>query len=140
MPVGQAIRQVGDKTLFLDRNQSATLSNSLLNDAQVLGHISGLIDGDACYLAFPGIGPYSYQLVCTDKETGERRWDSKVWNNAYTGGTSGSWHHQTLLIRADENILVFGEGTLCFYIEGFDRATGKNVFRFANKYDFERPR
>jgi hypothetical protein len=43
-------------------------------------------------------------------------------------------YHLVKVLVSDRRVVVFGAGENCVYVEGFDAATGKNLFRMSTAY------
>jgi hypothetical protein len=99
--------------------------------------LSAAVDQDNGYFAFHNDVGVSYPLVCVERKSGNVLWESEVWASAFKGYAGGVSLEHVVVVTKGDCVLVFGSGGYCFYIEAFERATGKNVFRFANWYTSE---
>jgi hypothetical protein len=94
--------------------------------------LSAFFGADKCYLAVHRETCQPYVLVCLDRKNGKAQWQAKVKGNGdeYTQYLDLS-HHCVSLAGNSKQVVLFGAGTGCIYIEAFDAETGKNTFRFA---------
>jgi hypothetical protein len=79
--------------------------------------------------------PFSYPLICIDRQSSSIRWQRAVWaagqenENGQIGGMFAHWVHVWIL---DTRIIIFGTSSGSgSYIEVFDEATGEAQCRFA---------
>ena len=103
--------------------QRATLSKEVVNKGRKFGnHLAALIDDDRLYLAFHDDVPSSFQLMCLDRRSRCVIWETQVWvigaSIFHFGPGSG---HAVGILKANRQVLVFGAGDGCFYVEGFAR-------------------
>jgi len=138
MPISTSLKTVGGKTILSVDKESAVLSQDIV-DTYLRRPVSfsALLEQEHCFLACHDEVGYSYRLVCFQRESGKKVWDSEVWDSATQVDATGSWHNYVAVQRKDERVIVIGAGVYCLYIEAFDRKTGRNEFRFANWYDEE---
>jgi hypothetical protein len=94
--------------------------------------ISIAFAGCKYFLAHHSSNCWPYYLHRVDASTGQIEWSTEVraaggtWD--YTG-PPGS--HSVAIACTDEIVVVFGLDFDAAYIEGFERATGKNLYRFS---------
>jgi hypothetical protein len=134
MPKGQSVRAVGAGAALTIGDETAAVSAEVvkrhLTPAMCL---SAVIDDGRCFVACHNEFSFSYDLLCLDRK-GDLVWKATVWDSAYDGGVTGQWYEYVSVVVKGGRVYVFGTGISCFYIEAFEKADGKSVFRFANWY------
>jgi len=101
---------------------------------KAMANTAGYLDEDVCILALHSDSGQSYSLLCLDRRTGGIRWKSEVWAGASEVVAIGKWYEIVEIVTKGKRVFVIGSGVFHFYIEGFDRETGKAEFRFVNWY------
>lgn len=86
-----------------------------------------------CWLAPFADRGAAHPLLCFETSSGKLLWQSDVWALSNQGHKTSSQTFQWLeIIPQAERVLVIGSGLAGVYIEGFDRQSGRNLFRFAS--------
>jgi hypothetical protein len=98
-----------------------------------LSRMSGTLSEKRCFLAFHNLISAPFPLMCFDRQSRQKLWQTTVWDGGNIGGT-GIWYEYVAVVDNGKSVFVFGSGTLCFFIEAFDCKTGRNEFRFASRY------
>ena len=76
-----------------------------------------------------------YSLISIHPLTEQLIWKARVWaSGGLIADYEGVGIHWVKLAIDGPNLLVFGMGGECVYIESVDRQTGKNNFRFTTSY------
>jgi hypothetical protein len=135
MPLGQSIQE-NDKAVVL-KSGDETAAVSAVFVKEHFGKpecLSILIDKDRSFVAYHNDFGYSFSLLCLDRKSGNLIWKATVWDWANDLGTSGPWYDHVAVVGNDQRVFVIGCGVSCFYIEAFERASGKSIIRFANWY------
>ena len=75
---------------------------------------------------------YAFELYALDSATGSTVWKSKVWSigtDNYRFATN-EFSHDAYIELQEERVVVWGTGTVGTYVEVFDAAIGRSLFRF----------
>lgn len=79
-----------------------------------------------------------FNLYQIDASTKNVDWISSVFSGTpLVRGGSGSrsqWTHQPEIVMNDNHVVIFGFFSFSIYVEGFDRITGKSLFRYSSTY------
>jgi hypothetical protein len=135
MPQGQSIRRGEMGVALCSGDDRAAVSEDVVKKhLKFARHLSFLIDKEFSFVALHDNVGTSYELLCLERKSGRQVWKATVWDWAYSGATTGAWQESVAVVGKGERVYVIGAGVFCFYIEAFDRATGRNAFRFANWY------
>lgn len=137
VPVGTRVKngwiEVGTKSLPLHPSLIKALQRLRIDD-------SGDFKSDACrvliedratYVVFHSFGSeIAHTLFCLEARSGAVAWKADVWTATDMGyAMFGNWSYQPVeLATSREVVAVFG--VYGHYVEAFDIATGKPVFRF----------
>jgi hypothetical protein len=138
MPKSMTIQKKEDGALLRIGKESMLLPSTILEEHWNT-RICASMNQDRCFFAFPSIFSASFSLVCLDRQSGKKLWQTTVWDGGNIGGT-GIWYEYVAVVDNGKSVFVFGSGTLCFFIEALDCKTGRNEFRFASRYWDELPR
>jgi len=98
--------------------------------------LTGLLgDKRSVVAAFSDAGGFGYKLAGLEGKGGKPTWKTDVWAAGRTmlGGYAA---HRMELQEKDGVVYVFGAESHGMYLEAFDGATGKCLFRFCNGYWF----
>jgi hypothetical protein len=94
------------------------------------------LDVNFAYLALHGLLGETYWLLCLERVSGKELWKANVWGSVWELTESGSYpvHQFVTILSKGDYVYVIGEANFCFYIEAFERKTGRPAFRFVNSY------
>jgi hypothetical protein len=81
------------------------------------------------------IAGFRYVLVGSAAADGKQLWEAEVWS-AGRGFLAGVGYHRVELKEKDGILFVFGMETHGMYLEAFELATGKCLYRFCTCYWF----
>jgi hypothetical protein len=85
-----------------------------------------------------GVGGFPFRLAGFVGKGGKAAWTADVWAAGRTGLAGEGWHVVELKGSRDA-VYVFGEEGCGMYLEAFDAATGKCLYRFCTCYWFHFP-
>ena len=132
------IERSGESTSVQFEKQSLNAAAEILElRRQTSGNTAGLLEEKDCFLALHSRNADRYPLVCLNRKTGAIRWKSTVWAADNDWIHLGKPYEIVMLHTKDKQLLVIGAGAQHFYIESFDRQTGKSLFRFVNWFTSE---
>jgi hypothetical protein len=139
MPESITFEKKGEGALIRSARESMVLSPTIVDEFWNSSlTLSGSLSKERCFLAFHNDVAGSFPLICLDRRTGKKLWESTVWDGGNVGG-SGIWYEYVAVVDNGKSVFVIGSGNLCFFIEAFDCKTGRNEFRFASLYWHELP-
>src|SRR5262249_52920108 len=97
--------------------------------------INALVHEDGCIVMLHRDSYRSYDLFFLERATGAVKWKSTVWaaGNLMTV-LSGRHNHCVSAVAHDGHVILFGAGDWYAYVEAFQIADGKNVFRFSTSW------
>jgi len=132
-----SLEKQGRQALLCVGNERVLLAPAIARKYGWAQRVAISANQKTCLIAFHSTVGSSYPLVCVDRETGDLVWEAKVWDQALEGDVKGVWFENVSLVEQGERVFAFGAGPYWFYVEAFNRKTGRNEFRFANFYAAE---
>jgi hypothetical protein len=100
----------------------------------VVDHFVGLPSEKRSFVAlYSGDSGYPFKLASFNGKGGNPVWVADVWASR-RGFSSGVGHHRVELQEATGSVFVFGAESHGMYLEAFEAATGKCLFRFCTCY------
>lgn len=135
-PNGVEIGRSGDSLrLTLGRNAvDITESWREADENDNIVGISAALDDERWFLTLHGHSTNAYRLTCLNRRNGAMLWKAVVLGAPPNSGTSGHAFHRVQVKVDGDRLLLFGYGTFGVYAEGFEAATGRNLFRFSTSY------
>jgi hypothetical protein len=133
MPVGITLEKVPGGAVVKVGQESATIPETVMEKTKNQGggrSLSICFVRDRAYVALHSQVPFSYPLICLDRQSGKVLWESTVWVLGARSSYEGLWRHSVTISAAGERILVHGASCDCAYIEGFEPEKGTAMFRF----------
>jgi len=88
---------------------------------------------DRSFIAFHSESGIAFTLLCLNTQTGELLWTSTVWGGGRTLGT-GIGVHRLSFVRNGNVVTLFGAEANAAYVEAFDFADGRCLYRFCTAY------
>ena len=95
------------------------------------GAVSVLLGQARCFVASHSGVPSPYHLSCFDRHSGGLLWGTDVWAGGGLETCTGHGSHWVSLQEENGLLVVVGTGTTAAYVEAFDAATGRSVWRFS---------
>jgi hypothetical protein len=140
LPKTMTLEKKGEGILIRTAKESMVLSRAIAKEIWTSSlTLSGSLSKERCILAFHNDIGCSFQLVCLDRTSGKKLWESTVWDSRQAGGGTGIPQEYVSVLDNGQSVFVFGSSDRCFFIEAFDSKTGRNQFRFASRYWDELP-
>jgi hypothetical protein len=97
--------------------------------------LSACLDEDRAFIVSHGDFGLTFPLICVDRKSGRLLWNTTVWGlggDIFVG--TGIWIETVSVICSEDRFFIIGSGVQGFYIESFDKTTGKTLMRFASRY------
>jgi hypothetical protein len=132
LPVGTTLANHPAGVLLKVEKESLIIPKTVMDKTKDRGEcsLSACLARDRAYVAIHDQMPFSYPLICLDRQSGKVLWESKVWVVGARSSYEGLWRHSVTISVTGERILVHGASCDCAYIEGFDAEKGTALFRF----------
>jgi hypothetical protein len=122
---------------FGDKEQvvvaASVLDNALSSLDAPNKFLSAAAADDRAFVAFFDEYGEKYSLLCIDRKSGKVLWKEQVWALAteQIPARTGPWGHALTMVLQNRSVVLLGIGVGC-YIESFDIATGKPLYRFSS--------
>lgn len=135
VPEADELDRAGDVFTYRAGARSVSFSASDVDVPLFHDAVAGVLTPGRSALAMYDLGSgHSFWLVGLNGG-GQRDWRGKVWGAGRTF-LAGLAPHRVTLFEKNGTLFVFGAEGGGAYVEAFDMATGKNVFRFCTGYWF----
>jgi len=129
---GVELRKVADVLRHKAKPQSIDIPVSCFQDGRVDSYVVEAGKDKAIVAGYCSTRGRGYDVICLNS-TGRVAWKANVW---VTGQLmfSGIDCHRVSLVEAEGTVYVFGASGGGGYLDAFDSATGRAIFRFSTSY------